>query len=230
MATRYEVGLRSKNYGEMYMYDNVTTCVIDTANVYHAVYNTFGNNDGTLAPTTDTGTFTFKAGEAAAISAIADGGRGTIECTTAGHTLLAGEPITITSTTNYNGAYLVLAAGLTATKFRVTKAYGATETGSARRPATLKCLTAGVYGCNFSVSGICASANDIFKFELNKDVTALDNISTRVLFTTGTNYRSGSGTGNVTLTAGQYIWMSVKNESGTGDLTINNANVSLRRI
>lgn len=229
-TTRKEIQLYDTYYGEMYMYDNATACVIDTANVYHAVYNTFGNNDGTLAPTTSTAAFTFKAGAGYAITAVADGGSGTIDCTTAGHSLLAGEPITITGTTNYNGVYLVLATGLTATNFKVTKAYVSSQTGSARLPATLKCLEAGVYAANFTVSGVAVTQNDVMKFELNKDATPLDSISARDLWDSGTNYTSSTGSGNVTLTAGQYVWLSVKNYSGTGDLTINCANVNLHRI
>lgn len=220
-----------RGFAEMYMYDNVTACVIDTANVYHAVYNSFGNNDGTLAPVIDTTEWTYKAGATYAITSVTDPGGGTtITCVTAGHSLLAGEPITITNSANYNGIYLVLAAGLTATEFRVTKAYVADNTGSARKPATLKCLVAGTFRASFTASGTAVSANDVVKFELNKDTTPLDNISGRNLWDSGTNYQSCTGIGLCTLTANQYVWLSVKNYSGTGDLTINNANVSLTRV
>jgi hypothetical protein len=153
-------------YGEMYMYDNATPCVIDVADVYHAVYNTFGNNDGVLAPIIDTTHFTYKLGLGYVIASVADYNAPTstqIKVTiTAGHALLAGEPVTLTGTTDYDGTYLVLATGLTATEFVVTKTYTQTRTGSVRRPATLKCLVAGKYRAVFTISGVCANPNDNF--------------------------------------------------------------------
>jgi hypothetical protein len=222
----------ASGYAEMYMYDNSTACVIDTANVYHAIYNSFGNHDGTLAPNIDTNYFTFKAGVAYSAAAYANYNSPTNTQTkvtvAAGHALLAGEPITITGTTNYNGTYLVLAAGLTATEFVITKAYVADDaTGSIRRPATLKALIAGLYRASFNFSGVALSNNDVFKWELNKDLTHLDNISARAVWTSDPNYRSVSASGLVSLTAGQYVWASVKNYSGTGDVTLNNGNLTL---
>jgi hypothetical protein len=222
-------------YAEMYMYDNVTLCAIDVANVYHAVYNSFGNNDSTLAPNRDATAFTYKAGAGYSIASVANYNSPTntlIKCTTtAPHTFLAGEPITITGSANYDGTYLVQADGLTETEFVVLKTYVATNTGSARRPATLKCLTAGVYSAGFNVSGNCVSDNDVFKFELNKSLIHCDNICARVLWTSGeTVFRSASCTGLCVLTVGQYVWLSVKNYSGTGDLTIRSANVCLHRV
>ena len=223
-------------YAEMYMYENVTACVIDDdLHTYHAVYNSFGNNDGTLAPEIDTTYFTYKAGVGYSISSVANYNSPTntqIICTTsATHALLAGEPVTISGSTDYNGTYLVLAAGLSGTEFVVTKTYTQSRTGSVRRAATLKALVAGKYNLSFNVSGSCESANDVFKFELNKDITALDNICANVIWTTTVNYRTAAGSGLVSFTAGQYVWLSVKNNSpGHGDLTIRNANVNIRRL
>ena len=219
-------------YAEMYMYDNETACPIDATDTYHAVHHTFGNNDATLAPNIDTTYFTRKLGEDYTINSVDTYDEGAkIQCTVdAGHSLLEGEPVTITGSTNYDGAYLVLGAGLTATKFVVTISYVDDDTGSVRLPATLKCLVAGVYEASFSVSGVPSNPNDNFKWELNKDITPLDNIATRAIWTSATKYQ-GSGTqGLVSLTAGQYVWLSVKNYSGTGDLTISAGNVTLHRI
>lgn len=223
------VNLYGSDYAEMYMYDNVTACVIDNADVYHAVLNSFGNNDGILAPNIDVSCFTYKAGASYTIASVATYNAGTqIQCTvTAGHSLLAGEPITITNSTNYNGTYLVQAAGLTATEFVVTKAYVATNTGSARKPATLKVLKTGIYNAEFSGGGVTVSANDVIKMELNKNLVPLDNISRKVEWTT--NNRMIGSSGLVSCTANDYIWLSVKNTSGTGDLTINSMNVKLIR-
>lgn len=222
----------SLGYAGMYMYENATPCVIDIIDSYHAIYNSFGNNDGTLAPEVDTSYFTYKAGIGYAIASIATYSGGTqIQCTvTAGHALLAGEPVTLTGTTDYDGAYLIQAAGLTGTQFVVIKAYTENRTGSVRRPATLRCLVAGVYRASFNFSGACESANDVFKFELNKDTTPLDNVCGNVLWSTGVNYRSVGATGIIRMTANQYLWASVKNNSGAGDLTIRNGNVNINRL
>jgi hypothetical protein len=221
-------------YAEMYMYNNATACEIDVANVYHAVLHSFGNNDGTLAPVIDTTHFTYKAGEHYAIASVANYNAPTntqIICTvTAGHALLAGEPITITGSANYDGTYLVLAAGLSGTEFVVTKTYVATNTGSARRAATLKCLIAGIYRASFNASGVPVNPNDNFKWELNKDNIALDNICARAIWSSATKYEAVAGNGMVSLTVGQHVWLSVKNYSGTGDLTISNANVCLMKV
>lgn len=223
-------------YAEMYMYGNVTACVINTANVYHAILNTFGNNDGTLAPQLDATHFTYKAGVSYAIAAFANYNAPTSTQTkvtiTAGHLLLAGEPITITGTTNYNGTYVVLAAGLSGTEFVITKTYVANDaTGSARRPATLKCLVAGKYMAGFTFSGIAANNNDVIKWELNKDAIPLDNIGARAIWTSGaSNYRSVASTGLVSLTAGQYLWASVKNYSGANNVTFYSGNVWINRL
>jgi len=223
-------------YAEMYMYENVTECVIDTTNVYHAVLHSFGNNDGTLAPLLDATHFTYKAGEHYVVASIVTYAAGTqIQCTvTAGHALLAGEPVTLTGFATgagtYNGTYLVDAAGLTATEFVVTVAYTGDESGSVRRPATLECLVAGNYEGTFTVSGTPASPNDNFKFELNKDITPLDNIISRGIWLSTTKYQSQSSSGLVSLTVGQYVWLSVKNYSGTGNLTLSSGSVHLTKL
>ena len=221
-------------YGSMYMYGNITACAIDVANVYHAVYNTFGNNDGVLAPLRDTTYFTYKAGAGYAIASVANYNSPTstqIQCTvTAGHALIAGEPVTITGSTDYDGTYLVLGVGLTATEFVVTKAYTQTRTGSVRRPATLKALVAGNYRAGFNVSGVASNPNDNIKCELNKDATPLDNIIARALWPSATKYTSMGSHGLVSLTVNQYVWLSVKNYDGANNITISTANVYLERI
>lgn len=222
-------------YAEMYIYNNTTLiCGIDTINTYHAVFQGFGNNDGTLAPLIDTTYFTYKAGVGKTVSAYTDYNPPTTTITqvttSTDHTLLAGEPVTITGTTNYNGTYSVLAV-INATNFTITKAYVADDaTGSVRRPATLKCLVSGSYRMSFNVSGTPANPNDNFKFELNRDTTTLDNCTVRGIWSSTTKYESMAASGLDLLTAGQYLWLSVKNYTGTGDLTLHSANVNVSRL
>ena len=225
-------------YGCMYMYGNVTECVIDTANVYHAVYNTFGNNDGTLAPVIDTTYWTYKAGATATISTFEDynapTSTQTLITTSAAHGMLAGEPITITGATvqagGYNGAHMILDVP-NADEIVITHVYIADgTTPSVRRPATLKCLVTGLYTAHFSVSGTVANPNDNIKVELNRDATALDNIAARGLWSSTTKYQSMANTGHVSMTAGEYLWMSTKNYSGTGNVMFYSANVTVSRL
>ena len=222
----------SSGYGEMYMYGNTTATGIHSTNVYTGVFSTFGNNDATLAPTNDSTFFTYKAGIEYAIASVATYAGGVqIQCTTTGnHALLAGEPVTLTgmSVAGYNGTYVVQAAGLAATTFVVIKAYSATATGFVTRPATLKCLVTNKYQASFSVSGTPESPNDNLKFELNKDITPLDNIGVRSIWSSTTKYESVSASGNISLTANQYVWLSAKNYSGNGDIILYSANVSLQ--
>ena len=224
-----------KGYAEMYMYDNVTECVIDTANIYHAIYNSFGNNDGVLAPVIDTTYFTYKAGVGYVITSFSDFNAPTSTQTkitiAGGHALLADEPITVTGTTNYDGTYLVLAAGLSATEFVITHAYAAEAGGdSVRRPATLRCLVAGSYNAGFNFSGTAGNPNDNIKIELNKDLIPLDNVVARGIWSSSTKYQSLSARGLISLTAGQYVWASVKNYSGSGNFTFYSGNVDLVRL
>ena len=223
-------------YAEMYMYDNVTECVIDTANIYHAIYNTFGNNDGTLAPLIDTTHFTYKAGVGEIVASIVTYDAGNkIQCTvTAGHSFLAGEPVTLsgfaTGAGTYNGVYLIEAAGLTATEFVVAVAYTGDEAGSVRKPATMECLVAGNYNAGFNFSGTAGNPNDNIKIELNRDLTPLDNIVARGIWSSSSKYESLSARGLVALTVGQYVWASVKNYSGSGNFTFYSGNVDLCRL
>ena len=223
-------------YAEMYMYDNVTECVIDTANIYHAIYNTFGNNDGTLAPLIDTTHFTYKAGVGEIVASIVTYDAGNkIQCTvTAGHSFLAGEPVTLsgfaTGAGTYNGVYLIEAAGLTATEFVVAVAYTGDEAGSVRKPATMECLVAGNYNAGFNFSGTAGNPNDNIKIELNRDLTPLDNIVARGIWSSSSKYESLSARGLVALTVGQYVWASVKNYSGSGNFTFYSGNVNLCRL
>jgi len=226
------VKFRDRHYGEMYMYNNAVVCVIDTANIYHAVYNTFGNNDGVLAPNTDS-SFVYFGGLGRTITAFADYSgtvAGTTKVTTSAiHDLSTGQPITITATTNYNGKYLVKV--IDATNFYITKAYVTNDaTGSVRRPATLRSIYSGIFQASFNITAICATNNENFRFELNKDVTELDNIGIRNIFTTSPTYRNVGAGGLVSLNAGQYLWLSVKNFDGAHNITIESANVYIHRI
>jgi hypothetical protein len=221
-------------HGEMYMYDNTVPCIINTTNIYHAVYTGFGNNDGTLPPTNDTNSFSYLAGTSATISAFANSAtissNTTIVTTTGTHTLSAGEPITITGTTNYNGTYSVNAYD--ATHVIIGKAYVSNDaTGSMRRPATLRALVAGVYRASFSVSGISAESDDVFKFELNRTLVKQDNIGARIIMTSGeNNYRACAASGLLTLSVGDYVWLSTKNYKEPHNVTIHQCNVSLNRV
>lgn len=76
-------------------------------------------------------------GTAYAISAVADGGGGTILVTCADHggDITVGSKVTITGTTDYDGTHVVTAVPLT-TNFKVTETWNVTRTGSAEAHRT----------------------------------------------------------------------------------------------
>ena len=70
--------------------------------------------------------------------------------------------------------------------------------------------------------------NDVYD-ALDDFNAALDNIVARGVWD-NTKYSSLGASGLVSVTAGQYIWMSTKNYSGSADITFYSANVSLHRL
>ncbi len=71
----------------------------------------------------------------ATITAIADGGEGTIDVTAAGHIFSTGDTVIISGTTDYNDTYEI--NSVDGDKFNVTATYTSSQTGSALRQDTL---------------------------------------------------------------------------------------------
>jgi len=73
-----------------------------------------------------------------------------------------------------------------------------------------------------------AGTNVRFKFELNKNATALDNTAVERVFSTS-DYGALATHGLVSLAEGDRVWMSAVNETNTSDITIVHANLTLTR-
>jgi len=211
-------------YGEMYEYENTVPTTIGTINVYHAVNDFIA---GALSG------FTFVAGIEGTIASVANYNgtvAGTILITDVAHGLATGDIITIHATTNYNGTYSI--TKVTNDTFYVTKAYVSSQTGDWAMGAYLRCSTGsdGVYRVSQSNTSFPANSNELFKFELNKNTTPLDNTASSNKYGTGGDYQNTGASGLVSLVAGDRIWLSTKNQTSGADITVRHANVNLTKV
>jgi hypothetical protein len=206
-------------YGEMYVYENVTSTVIDKQNVYHAfipVITGLVNN------------FTFTAGIKGTIASIADYSgtvTGAVLITDVAHGLSTDDVITITNTNTYDGAYKI--TWVDADTFYVIATWAADSTGYWQRGSRLRCGSAGVYKISWNLSGDSVVNGDDFKIEANAGITHLDNIVGERIFSNGADYTPLAANGLVSLAVGDDVWLSLKNKSGAGDFTARHANLNI---
>ena len=213
-------------YGGMYQYTGAAATAIATAAEYYALTQMVtGLQQG----------FTFIAGvgggPGAAISAVADGPSAGVNITvSAPGAWVAGQPVTLHGTTNYDGAYLITATN-GSTTFVVTKAYVQTRTGVARGAAALKANagSAGTYEVGFTGS-VLAAASQTFHAEANKNTTAQDNVASKAQTSANSFYRTLAGLGHFTIADGDVVWMTIYNDSGASNLTVEMINVTVKRI
>jgi hypothetical protein len=196
---------------------------IAITNTYHACPNaTTGLVNG----------FTFKGGTVKAVASVASAAGGTkITCTSVAHGLLDGEVITITNSTNYDGVYLV--ESKTNDTFVVAKAYVATRAFNVCRGFSLKANT-GTSG-TFVLDWNCAARNDSgsnkdWRVEANKNLIAQDKASCQIRVPSATETSTMAAGCILTISAGDYIWISVKNLTDANDFLIVDANIRIRRI
>jgi hypothetical protein len=217
----YAANIPTPAYGEMYSYENTAATTIGTQNVYHAVYH-FG--EGTLNGVT------FTSGIEGTIASVADYSgtiAGTVLVTDVAHGLTTGDIITIHVTTNYNGTYAI--TKVTNDTFYITKAFVATNTGDWAMGSYLTCAVAGDYKITMSNTAFAASSNTLFKFEVNKNVTALDNIAASRKFASS-DYGSMASSGIATLAVNDRIWLSVRNETSTTNITVRHSNINIHKL
>lgn len=220
----YRFGFK-KVWGECYQYNQTFTLPIDIKNIYHPVRNM---STGIVKE------ITFDAGSTGAVASIAEGPAGYITCTSNGHGLLDGEIVYLTNSTDYDGKFIV--ANKTDNTFDVLETWTQNRTCNWYQPSTLK-VGAGGSGdflVSYSVTADAESSGKNFKTEISYGgVTALADLDTCVaekLFGTGADYSSLVGTGIVTLVAGDYIWLQLKNTTDATDLVIRHANINITRI
>jgi hypothetical protein len=222
-------------YGGFYAYNKSIAFSIVTADVYHGL----GLRTAGDLTAGELNGFTFGAGRIvdADISSEADtGGKLRVVCSRA-HGLVNGDVVTLHGMNNagHNKASVVLLDGTNpTTEFiadSVTYVAGAgASTGSVYEPAYLKCSpgAGGRYAASFSIDGTAALINKNWKWELNKGVTALDNIVTERNSTNTLAAQSASG--HVVLADGDRLWLSGKNLTDATDYTVKNLNVNLHRL
>lgn len=211
-------------YGEMYSYENATLTAIDETNVYHAIH--------TIATGGTCKGWTFKAGSTGPIASFATYGGGLATLITdVGHGLVNGEIITISNSTNYNGSHVV--TRIDNDTFTIPVAYVA-EAGGPNwiRGSSLRANSgsAGVYKLSWNTTCFPAGANDNFKVEPNLNTTDLDNMAASCRLTVAADRRLLAGGGIVTISDGDYIWMTTRNEDAPDDITFRHFNVSIVRI
>lgn len=211
-------------FGEMYMIDNTTDTVIIETNVWQPITGLFqvGDVDG----------FDFVAGETNAFTAVADGGGGEITITATGHGFQAGEHVTISGTTNYNGNYEV--QSINGNDFNITATYVATETGTAIRGDCLE--AAQDYGeLRLSYGGSMTAGNSkVFEFALKKENLLCQKCRVQRKFGVAGDFgdagRSSLVGGGVQINSGECLSLMVRNITDASDLTIKHANFSVTRI
>jgi hypothetical protein len=195
---------------------------IDIANVYHACPNgAEGLNNG----------FTYKNGKVSAVASVATASGGTkIQCTSNSHGFLNGEIITITNSTNYDGVYAV--ESVTLNTFVVAKAYVTTRAFNAVRGFGLRANvnTTGTFIIDWNCTSKPAANNKTFVIEFNKNLLPEDKASVTQLLASTSDQQNMAAGCIAQITAGDYLWMAVKNLTDSVDLTIVNANLRVRRI
>lgn len=210
-------------HGECYLYSNATEMAIDIVNKYHACPNaSAGLASG----------FTFKAGKVSAVSGVASAAGGAmITCTSVAHGFLDGEVVTITNSTNYDGVYLV--ESKTDDTFVVAKAYVATRQFNAVRGFSLRANTGTegtfVLDWNCSARNVTGTNKD-WRIEANKNLIAEDKASSQVRLPSSTETSALAAGCIMTIVAGDYLWISVKNLTDATDILIVDANLRIRRI
>lgn len=172
---------------------------------------------------------TFNAGSTGAITAYADAGGGQVTVTSAGHTLVNGDIVTISGSTNYNGIFEV--ANVAAGTFEITDAFVADDAaGTFRNGSNFVILVDGVYLLTWQISAMAAANNKIFIFTISIDaVIETDGIQRRK-FATGGDVGSVSGSMLVNSVAGDIIAFNLQNETDAANITIDQATMNIHRI
>ena len=210
------------NIAEMYMQGESTAITIDTADIDHLIGNlTAGTLDG----------FTKVAAKNGSIASVATSDAGaTITCTDVAHGLVTGDIVSITgsSSATYNGTYVVTV--LTVDTFKVTVAYVATATATWAMGGYLLAGTnaGGTYKAylNGDISVAIADKNILVSMLIG--VSRQANVRFEVS-PGNTLPQNGSGTGFVTIAAGDRICIAVQNITDTTNCTPVNMNLVLQK-
>lgn len=221
------------HYGGFYCYEKAIAFNIATANVYHAFGSRVAND---IVPGLLSG-FTFSSGGIVDSNITSESNPSgdvlRITCSAA-HLLTTGDIVTLSNMNNagHNGKTKITAVdGTTFDCDNIAYVAGAgASAGVVMTPACIKCQSGseGVYLASFTIDGTAAFVNKAWKWELNKGLTASDNIVTER--NTTNTLASMSANGHISLVAGDCVWLSGKNSTDTTDYTVRNMNLNLHKI
>jgi len=216
---------RHRGYTEMYMSENATALTIQAQNAWHFIN---GFTEGLSG-----GTFVYHAGVQLAITAYATSDSGTkTEVTCASHGLADGEQISIAGTTNYDGIY-VTEQSATDT-FVIAVAYVADDGASVGEHPdhwhTTSPAATGRYLAEYSLTVTPANPNDVFEFAFYQDATKEAKSVTQQKMGAATDYQVVGSQCIIDYTTPSHFAGAVRNLSGTGNITIRNANVMFSKL
>lgn len=227
--------LYTRQYGSFYAYNKTIAMAITVQDTYHAIHLITA---GDIVTGLVSG-FEFYAGRVvdANITSEANGtgGKLRIVCSAA-HGLSSGALVVLGNMNNagHNKPTTISLDGTNpTTEFLcedITYVAGAgTSAGTVIVPAYLRAEVGadGVYLAAFTICGTAAAINKLWKFELNSEVTAHDNVVTERLSTASLATMSAGDLINVV--AGDRIWISGKNITDTGDYSIKHLSLSLTK-
>lgn len=226
--------LSGQDIAEMYLYQNTTVSVIDTADVWHLLSVTEitpGELDGWtyedgVRGTDITGYETY------------DSGASTVVTTIAAHNLSSGDYISITGTTNYNDIYKVLSAP-SALTFEINKAWDTNDdgTGTYNRGGTLICgaNAGGTYKISWNITVTPQTNGHVFTGVYILNGVVCEKCRSREKLGTAADY-SNLGANSLRkavpgpIAAGDKIQFAFKNIGNTGNFTGRHGNLNMHKV
>lgn len=171
---------------------------------------------------------TASVGELGTISATADRGDGTVRFTTgAAHGMAVDDPVSITSTTNHDEVWTVIAVS-DSTHFEVNDPYsGGSETGEFQRGTALQIVDPGDY--MFVVSMAAMATSDAPKIDHS---IYLGSVHQHFHGLRGYSISAGSTSmaGLMTIATDDFVTIGLMRTSGTGNIEIVELTMSVHRV
>lgn len=177
--------------------------------------------------------WTFFAGKALTITAYATSDAGAkTQVTCAAHGLVNGDIVTIANTTNYDGIYII--EQKTDNTFVIAKAYvsdnGASVGHAAGYLTNTDAGSTGTYWIAGKASSTPETNNETFDFSFFHGVTQYENTESRIKLGIAADFSIAGAIGFCAYTAGEKIWAGCWNESGVGNITVRNGNMTIRQV
>jgi len=197
----------SGDYSEMgNVHGSDATEVLAVADQWYAMYHA-NINSGLLEG------WTYTDGHAGAISATSTGAGATVTMTSAGHTLAAGDWVTINGTTTYNGIEEIVS--ISGNDFVITETNSEADEGGGdaafQEGSYLECVITGKYRgiwtCSFKQSAANAQTTIMSPFV---NGTQLDKDTSEEYLANANDVATPAGNGIINFTAGQRIWFGVQ--------------------